>query len=92
MDMRLTSAIRVNGTTIPAGSYSLSWAGDDTQAVKVTIEQRGRVVANAQAKVEELAKAAREDQVITRTSKSGPATLEEVRQRGRKTTLVFPAS
>jgi len=92
MDMRLSSATLVSGTTIPAGSYSLSWTGDDTGSVNVTIERRGRVVANAQAKVEELDRAPREDQVITRMSKSGPATLEEVRERGRTTTLVFQAS
>lgn len=92
MDVRLSSATLVNGTKIPAGDYSFSWAGDNTRTVNVTIEQHGHVVANAQAKVEKREKVAQRDQVLTRTAKSGPAALEELRLHGQKTVLVFSAS
>jgi hypothetical protein len=92
MDMRLSSATLVSGTKIPAGDYSLSWTGNDTPTVNVTIEQRGHVVASAQAKLEERDKAAQQDEIITRKPKSGPARLEEVRLHGEKTALVFSAS
>jgi hypothetical protein len=92
MDVRLSSTTLVNGTKIPSGNYSLSWTRDDTRTVNVTIERRGHAVANAQAKIEERDNAAPQDEIITRTSKSGLATLEEVRLHGEKTALVFSAS
>jgi len=91
LDTRLSHATLVNGTTIPAGDYSFSWTGD-TPTVDVTIKHEGHVVANVQAKREQRDAAARQDEIITRTSKSGPPTLEELRVRGNTTVLVFAAS
>jgi hypothetical protein len=91
LDTRLSHATLVNGTTIPAGDYRFSWTGD-TPKVEVTIKQDGRVVASVPAKVEDRGKAARQDEIITRTSKSGTPTLEELRLRGQTEVLVFAAS
>jgi len=91
VDVRLESATLVNGTLLPAGDYNFSWMSEAGK-VDVTIEQVRKVVAKAQAKVEERPQAAREEEVITRTSKSGSRALEELRMRGERTVLVFPVS
>jgi hypothetical protein len=87
----LTAPLTVNGTTIPAGDYRFSWAGDANK-VDVSIEQHDKVVATAEATVKQRPRASRQEEVIARISKSGSQILQELRLRGETTTLVFSAS
>jgi hypothetical protein len=79
------------GKVLPAGDYRLEWKGDQPK-VDVTVERNDRTVAVAQAKLEERAKPAKVESVLTRRTKSGASIVEEVRLRGKKTALVFPQS
>jgi hypothetical protein len=81
----------VSGKTLPPGDYRLSWVGD-TSKVDVTFERDSRVVAQANATLENLPERSPEQELISRKLKDGERALEEVRPRHQSTALVFPVS
>jgi len=91
IDVTLSTPTVVSGQRIPAGDYRMAWTGGPTD-VQVTFEKGSKVMAQVNAKLEERATPAPEGELISRTTKAGQQTLEEVRFEKQKTTLVFPVS
>jgi len=81
----------VSGKSLPAGDYRLSWVGDASK-VNVTFKRDAKVVAQANATVQDRAQRAPEQELISRTLKDGERALEEVRLRKQRTALVFSVS
>jgi hypothetical protein len=91
VDVTFTTPTVVSGQRIPAGDYRLAWAGGPND-VRVTFEKGSKVVAQVNAKLEQLKEPSPEEELISRTMKDGVRSLEEVRLRKQKTALVFPVS
>jgi hypothetical protein len=92
IDLKLDSPTKVNGTLLKAGNYRLSWSDSGADKVDVTIEKGHKVVETTTAKLAVRAEATTNEEVISRTPKSGSHVLEEVRLPGDKTALVFAGS
>ena len=91
IDVTFSSAMSVNGKVLPAGDYRFAWSGA-AEKVDVTIERDHKVVETTTARLEARPDSASEEEVISRTPKTGPQALEEVCPRGKKTALVFSGS
>jgi hypothetical protein len=78
----------VSGTVLPAGRYHFSWTGD-TDKVDVTIKNEHNVVVKTDARLEERSQPAPNQELITKTAKSGSQVLEQLRLGGQRTALVF---
>lgn len=91
VDVSLGSATSVKGQLLSPGDYRFSWSGS-ADKVDVTIEQGHSVVAKVAAKLEQRPDESRNQEVITRTPKTGSRVLEELRPAGEKTALVFSGS
>jgi hypothetical protein len=89
VDLTLTEATMVSGTTLPEGAYHLSWTGDSSK-VHVTFEKDNHVIAQSDATLQQRAKPSSQEETISRTMKDGKQALEEVRFRNERTVLVFP--
>jgi hypothetical protein len=90
-DVKLVVPTSVDGRLLAAGDYRFSWseAGDK---VDVRIEQGRKVVAKAEATVQELPQPSRQKEVISKTTEAGSRILEELRPRGETVALVFSGS
>jgi hypothetical protein len=89
----LNEPTSVCGKVMPAGSYHFLWT-ENAKHADVTFEKNGshKVVTEVQANVQERAKAYPHQELVLRTAKAGTQVLEEVRLRGHRDVLVFPAS
>lgn len=88
--MKVEEPVTLAGKAIPAGSYKLSWQGDG-EAVKVTVAQGRKVVAEADGKVVESATKATDDSLVWQNGGSG-AVLSKVLLRGSTKVLVLAGS
>jgi hypothetical protein len=91
VDVSLGSPMSVKGKLLSPGDYRFSWSGS-ADKVDVTIEQGRSVVAKVAARLEQRPDEALNQEVITRTPKTGSRVLEELRPAGKKTALVFSGS
>jgi hypothetical protein len=92
VEVSLTEPTTVCGKAVPAGDYHFSWTEEGADTVGVTVERGRKVVTEVRAKVKERAEASPNEAVVVKAATPGTQILEEVRLRGDKTVLVFPAS
>jgi hypothetical protein len=88
----LTEPTSIDGKVIPAGDVHLSWQQGPKDTVNVKVEENGKVVTTAQARLEPRETASPEQELVLRTPKAGKQILEEVRMRGETEALVFGKS
>lgn len=88
--MDVEEAVTLAGKAIPAGSYKLSWQGEG-DAVKVTVAQGRKVVAEAQGKFVEGSSKAAEDGIVWQKAASG-AVLSKVLLGGSNKVLLLAGS
>jgi hypothetical protein len=91
MRVTLDAPAAVKGAALQAGEYKISWTTDGDKA-DVTFTQKGKVVAQAQAKVVEKDHSAIDDEVIFTKDAGGARTLAKLRPRGEKAEVVLPIS
>ena len=86
--LSLSSAAQLNGKTLAAGEYKVKWESHSPEA-DVTFLQGKTEVATAHAKLVDRDQASPENAVVTRDNGDGPATIVEIRFRGKKSVLLF---
>jgi len=80
------SSIKVNGTTLPAGSYQLKWEGTGSN-VQLNILKGSKVVATSPARLVDLQQSPNQDQAVMKNNGDGSKSLAEVRFGGKKYAL-----
>jgi hypothetical protein len=90
VDVHLKAVTSVDGKMLSPGDYRFAWSGSADQ-VDVTISEGHKVVAQAQARIEQRPPSEYQE-VISKTPKSGTHVLEEVRLGGETKALVFSGS
>ena len=88
--MDLDEGVMLAGKAIPAGSYKLTWEGEG-DAVKVTVAQGKKVVAEAKGKFVDGGNKAAGDGLVWQKN-GGNAVLSKVLLGGTSKVLVLPAS
>src|SRR6266849_271467 len=80
-NFQVSSPVSVNGQQLPAGDYTVTWAGDGP-AVTVNIARGSKVLATASAKVVALDQKSDQDATEVKTGSSGARELSSVRFSG----------
>jgi len=80
------SAVTVNGTTLPAGDYSLKWEGNGSN-VQLNILKGGRVVATTPARLVDLSDPSKTDAAVVKNNGDGSKSLAQIRFEGKKYAL-----
>jgi hypothetical protein len=83
--LQTLSAVTVNGTSLPAGDYSVKWEGTGSN-VQMNILKGKKVVLTAPAHIVELSTPATLDSAVI-TSDNGNRVLSQVRFSGKKYAL-----
>src|SRR5262245_8592335 len=81
--IQLSDPIQVNGKSLPAGSYTVTWSGDGP-AVNVSFARGGKVLATAPASVVALDQKSSDNIYELRTSSTGDKELSALRFSGQK--------
>src|SRR5271167_1909014 len=82
---------QLNGTTIPAGDYTVKYdANGSTCLVKVM--KGGKTVATANGELKQLASKPQHDQVVLQNDTAGTPALSEIDFSGSKTAITFTSS
>jgi hypothetical protein len=78
----------LNGTTVPAGKWSVQW---ETHSPEATVEfvQHHKVVLSTEGRVEERSKGYDRDAVVYNTASDGTMSLVEIRFANSNKVLVF---
>ena len=82
----ISAATQVNGTTIPAGEYTVRWEGSGP-TVQVNIMQGKKVVATVPAQVVTLDRAATNTQTEVWNGSNGERELKALKFEGKKVSL-----
>ncbi len=88
ISIEVTHPLSVSGSQISPGSYNLSWVSHSPDAT-VTFKRNDKIVATANARIEERDSKYSNTEVVYQTNPDGSRTLLEVRLGGRKQVLVF---
>jgi len=86
--MELMSSATVNGTAIPAGTYSLKWEGNGAN-VELSIMKGSKVVATTPARLIDLNQSSTGDSAVLRDNGGGSKSLVEVHFAGKKYALAI---
>jgi hypothetical protein len=86
--INITSAVTLNGKSIPEGEYKVSVADDG----QVTIAQGKKILATAQGKLVERDAKASTNTFVTNKQSDGSYKLTEINFAGQKTAVVFAES
>ncbi len=78
----------VNGTTVPAGKYSVRWQTHSPEAT-VDFVRRHAVVLSTEGRVDKRSKAYDRNAVVYDTASDGTMSLVEIRSAGSDKVLVF---
>jgi len=84
--MLTLSSVTVNGTTLPAGEYSLQWQGTGGN-VQLSILKGSKVVATTPARLVDTNQTAKNNAAVVKSNGDGSKSLAEVRFEGKKYTL-----
>jgi len=84
--LQTMSTTTVNGTALPAGSYSLKWEGTGSN-VQLNILKGNKVIATTPARVVETNQSPNTDQAVLKNNSDGSQSLAEVRFGGKKYAL-----
>jgi hypothetical protein len=84
--LEVTDAVVVNGTTLPAGDYSLTWDGSGP-TVQLNILKGHKVVATTPARLVDKPNPQGRDSALLRINPDGTRSLAEVRFGGKKYSL-----
>lgn len=84
--LEVTDAVVVNGTTLPAGEYSLTWDGTGPN-VQLSILKGRKVVATTPARVVDKPNPQGRDAALLKVNPDGTKSLTEVRFSGKKYSL-----
>ena len=78
----------LNGTSLPAGKYTVQWQTHSPEAT-VEIVRHHQVVLSTEGRVEERSKGYDHDAVVYNTAEDGTKSLVEIRFAGSSNVLVF---
>ena len=84
----LSNNVVVNGTSLPAGKYTVRWETHSPEAT-VEIVRRHKVVLSTEGRVEERSKGYDRDAVVYNTASDGTMSLAEIRFAHSNKVLVF---
>ncbi|SRR5579871_6729063 len=84
--LQTMSPITVNGTTLPAGDYSLKWEGTGSN-VTLNILKGKKVVATTPARLVDTNQSPSSNQAVLKGNNDGSQALSEVRFGGKKYAL-----
>lgn len=85
---QVTSELLVAGKRLAPGSYDAVWLGTDT-AVQVEVEQHGKTIVLAPARISLLPQSSTADKTVTRTNPDGSVTIASVEFAGERFAIVF---
>jgi hypothetical protein len=88
--LQTVSPVQVNGKSLPAGEYTVTWSGDGPN-VNVSFARGGKVLATAAATVVTLDQKAPSDVCELKTSSTGSQELSALRFSGQKVQLDIAA-
>jgi len=80
--------VQIGGKQVSAGSYLLRWKADGS-AAQISIEQKGKSVAEVNAKVTERAEKSDSDSIAIGKNAQGADAVKEIRLGGKKTVFVL---
>ena len=86
--MQVSVPARVGGTQLFPGSYEITWTGEGRVA-NVEIQQNGRIVANARARILTLSRKSPANAISTRSGADGSLALDSLRFPGQNFALYF---
>jgi hypothetical protein len=81
--LQTMSPVTVNGTTLPAGDYSLKWEGTGSN-VQLNILKGSKVVATTPARLVDTNQSPSSNQAVLKGNNDGTQSLSEVRFGGKK--------
>jgi hypothetical protein len=84
----LTGEAQLNGKSLPAGDYKVSWDGQGPE-VQVTISQGKNTIVTAPARLVERETKAARNAVVMRTNGGGTGSIVELQLAGKQSVLVF---
>lgn len=87
----LFDPMQLNGTTLPAGKYKVTWEQQNPEAT-VTFTSGKKIIATAKGKIVEREKSADFSGVVSNTNPDGTKNLVEIRFGGSKEAVVFDQS
>ena len=90
-DITLYKDAQINGTTLPAGEYTVKCDTTGSTA-QVKFLRNGKEVATATGQVKQLANAPDHTQVVTMDGNGGPATISEIDFSNNKSGVSFERS
>lgn len=88
VSLTVLSDTSLNGAALPAGSYTIAWTSDNSEA-DVKFTQRGKVVAEGHAKVVEEKAPPQSGSLVLKPDSKGVLTVAEIHFRGKKDAFVF---
>lgn len=88
-EVRLSQDVKLQGTVIPAGTYTLRWKDDGADAVELTVRSGRNVVARATGTRVGLPAASRYDALVLQLGDGGQRELSRIVTAGRKDAIGF---
>jgi hypothetical protein len=88
-EVRLSHDVTLQGTVIPAGTYTLKWKDDGSDAVELTVRSGRNVVARATGARVALPVPARYDAVVLERAENGARELSRIVTAGRRDAIGF---
>ncbi|HWG50907.1 MAG TPA: hypothetical protein VN669_14500 [Candidatus Acidoferrales bacterium] len=85
-NFQISDPVQVNGTTLPAGSYTAKWEGSGPD-VQVSIVRSGKTIATVPAKLVQLDQKGSNDAAEYQTATSGKRELTALHFSGKKYSL-----
>ena len=88
-EVRLSHDVKLQGSVIPAGEYTLQWKDEGAPAIEVTVLSGRNVVARATGTKVVLDKAALQDAVVYQIDGQGGRELSRILSGGRREAIRF---
>lgn len=85
---QVTNELLVAGKKLAPGSYDVVWLGTGT-AVQVEVQQRGKTIVLAPARISLLPQSSTADKTVTRTDPDGSETIASLEFAGERFAIVF---